>query len=157
MLVSKSFCYMLQISAELQTILCSWRRRFFLPQKWYKLIFWKENLADTQTLSEWFNGEIQRPVRPENSLSATIYNLTLEDSNGICYWVVQNCPLFFFCFCLFMSLFFPQYLFPIFLSFTPYFFMRLFSPFSISCHKTATVSPCDSLACSISGGPTHLL
>jgi len=147
----------LQISTELEKILCSWRRRFFLSQKRYKVIFWKENLADTQTMTGWLNGEIKRSVRPENSLSATIYNLTLEESDGTFYWAVQNFPLFFFCFCFFMSLFFSRYLFAMFLSFTPYFFMRLFSPFFISYPETATVSPCYSLACRISGGPTHLL
>jgi len=157
LLDSTSFCSMLQISAELEKILCSWRRRFFLSQKWYKVIFWKENIADPQAITDWLNGVIKRPVRPENSLSATIYNLTLEASDGTCYWVLQNCPLFFFCFYIFMSLFFSQYSFAMFLSFTLYFSMRLFSLFLIFYPKTATISPGDSLACRISGGPTHLL
>jgi hypothetical protein len=54
----------MQLSEELETILCKWGGRFFSSQKWYTVIFWKENLAGTQTIYDWLNGEIQRPVRP---------------------------------------------------------------------------------------------
>jgi hypothetical protein len=69
---------MLQLSAELETILCSGGRRFFSSLKDDKKGYFEKRIfADTQTIYDWLNGEIQKPVRPENSLSAAIYKVTL--------------------------------------------------------------------------------
>jgi len=83
-LTRATLCWIARVSATCCSYLQNWKLFYVAGEEVFSFLkndtkgyFEKRIFADTQTIYDWLNGEIQKPVRPKNSLSATIYKVTL--------------------------------------------------------------------------------